>query len=71
MFDVDLYGRVRLAFLGQGLSQRKAVRRFGRDRGTLATVVSHSAPPGYRRDGASSSEAGTAYLLHRAGSGRY
>jgi transposase len=49
MFGVDLYGRVRLAVLGQGLSQREAARRFGIDRGTVAKMVSHSAPPGYRR----------------------
>jgi len=45
MFGVDLYGRVRLAVL----SQREASRRFGIDRGTVAKMVSHSAPPGYRR----------------------
>ena len=49
MFGVDLYGRVRLAVLGQGLSQREAARRFGIDRGTVSKMVSHSAPPGYRR----------------------
>ena len=49
MFGVDLYGRVRLAVLGQGLSQREASRRFGIDRGTVAKMVSHSAPPGYQR----------------------
>lgn len=49
MFGVDLYGRVRLAVLGQGLSQREAARRFGIDRGTVAKMVSHSVPPGYRR----------------------
>ena len=49
MFGVDLYGRVRLAVLGRGLSQREAARRFGIDRGTVLKMVSHSAPPGYRR----------------------
>ena len=49
MFGVDLYGRVRLAVLSQGLSQREASRRFGIDSGTVAKMVSHSAPPGYRR----------------------
>ena len=33
MYGVDLYGRVRLAVLGQGISQREAARRFGIDRG--------------------------------------
>ena len=36
-------------YLGQGLSQREAARRFGLDRGTVSKMVSHSAPPGYRR----------------------
>jgi transposase len=49
MYGVDLYGRVRLAVLGQGLSQREAARRFGIDRGTVSKMVSHSAPPGYRQ----------------------
>ena len=49
MFGVDFYGRVRLAVSGQGLSQREAVRRFGIHRGTVSKMVSHSAPPGYRR----------------------
>ena len=49
MFGVDLYGRVRLAVLGQGLSQREAAQRFGIDRGTVSKMVLHSAPPGYRR----------------------
>ena len=39
MFGVDLYGRVRLAVLGQVLSQREAARRFGIDRGTVAKMV--------------------------------
>ena len=49
MVGVDFYGRVRLAVSGQGLSQREAVRRFGIHRGTVSKMVSHSAPPGYRR----------------------
>jgi transposase len=49
MFGVELYGRVRSAVLGHGLSQREASRRFGIDRGTVSKMVSHSAPPGYRR----------------------
>ena len=49
MFGVDFYGRVRLAASGRGLSQREAARRFGIDRGTVSKMVSHSAPPGYRR----------------------
>lgn len=46
MYGVDLYGRVRLAVLGQGISQREAARRFGMD---LSKMVAHSVPSGYRR----------------------
>jgi transposase len=49
MYGVDLYGCVRLAVLGQCLSQREAARRFGIDRGTVSKMVAHSAPPGYRQ----------------------
>ena len=28
MYGVDFYGRVRLAVLGQGISQREAARRY-------------------------------------------
>ena len=49
MYVVDLYGRVRLAVLAQGISQREASRHFGIDRGTVSKMVAHSAPLGYRR----------------------
>ena len=49
MYGVDLYGRVRLAVLGQSISQREAARRFGIDRGTVSKMVTHSVPSGYRR----------------------
>jgi hypothetical protein len=49
MFGVDLYRRVRLAVFRDGLSQRAAALRFGIDRGTVAKMLEHSAPPGYRR----------------------
>lgn len=47
MFSVDLYGRVRLAVLSQGLSPREGARRLGIDRGAVAKMVSHLASPGY------------------------
>ena len=50
MYGVDLYGRVRLAVLGQGVSQRETARRFSIDRGTVSKMVLHSAPPGYRQN---------------------
>jgi hypothetical protein len=40
---------VRLACHHDGLSQRGAARRFGIDRKTVAKILSHSIPPGYRR----------------------
>jgi hypothetical protein len=44
MFGVDLYERVRLAVLGQGLSQREArVRRFGIDRRTVSQLAALAA----------------------------
>lgn len=49
MYGLDLYGRVRLAVLGQGISQREASRRFGIDRGTVSKMLAHSEPPGYRQ----------------------
>ena len=49
MYGVDLSGRVRLAVLGHGLSQREAARRFGIDRGTVRKMLGHSVEPGYRR----------------------
>ena len=49
MYEVDLYGRVRLTVLGQGISQREAARRFGIDRGTVSKMVAHLVPPGYRQ----------------------
>jgi transposase len=51
MFGVELYGRVRLAVFRDGLSRREAARRFGIDRGTVAKMLEHSEPPGYRRSG--------------------
>ena len=49
MYGVELYGRVRLAVLRDGMSQREAARRFGIDRGTVAKILKHSTPPGYTR----------------------
>jgi transposase len=52
MYGVELYSKVRIAVLRDGLSQREAARRFGIDRGTVSKMVGHSAPPGYRQAGA-------------------
>jgi transposase len=49
MYGVDLYRRVRLACYREGLSGREVARRFGIDRKTVAKILAHSVPPGYRR----------------------
>ena len=49
MYGLDLYGRVRIAVLRHGVSRREVSRRFGIDRGTVAKMLLHSEPPGYRR----------------------
>ena len=49
MFSVELYGRVRHACIVEGLSRREAARRFGIDRKTVAKMLRHAVPPGYRR----------------------
>ena len=49
MYGVELYSKVRMAVLRDGVSQREAARRFGIDRGTVAKMVGHAAPPGYRQ----------------------
>ncbi|MBA3625896.1 MAG: IS21 family transposase [Methylibium sp.] len=50
MYGVELYSKVRMAVLRDGLSQREVARRFGIDRGTVAKMVGHAVPPGYRQD---------------------
>lgn len=68
---MELYGRVRLAVLRDGLGQREAARRFGLDRGTVAKMLKHSVPPGYTRVmPVRPAEAGGAYRLHRSDPGR-
>ena len=49
MYGVDLYRRVRLACHREGLSRREASRQFGIDRKTVAKILLHSEPSGYRR----------------------
>ena len=46
---MELYSKVRMAVLRDGLSGREAARRFGINRGTVAKMVGHSVPPGYRQ----------------------
>lgn len=49
MFGVELYRLVRTAVMQEGLSHRAAAVRFGIDRGTVAKMIAHPTPPGYRR----------------------
>ena len=46
---MELYARVRHACHVEGLSQREAARRFGIDPKTVAKMLRHAVPPGYRR----------------------
>lgn len=49
MYGVELYSKICMAVLRDGMSQREAGRRFGVDRGTVAKMVEHSVPTGYRQ----------------------
>jgi transposase len=49
MYSVELYARVRRACHVDGLSKSAAGRLFGIDRKTVAKILEHSVPPGYRR----------------------
>jgi transposase len=61
MYGVELYSKVRMAVLRDGMSRRGEpwratgssaaanARRFGIDRGTVAKMVGHAIPPGYRQ----------------------
>ena len=49
MHSVDIYCRVRRACLKDGMSSREAARYFNKDRKTIAKMLRHALPPGYRR----------------------
>jgi len=49
MKTVDLYLKVRQACHRDGMSKRQAARHFGCNRRTIAKMLLHSEPPGYRR----------------------
>jgi transposase len=49
MYSVDIYSRVRRACLKDGMSARQAARYFNKDRKTIAKMLRHALPPGYRR----------------------
>lgn len=46
---MELYRKVRLACRHEGMSQREAARVYGVDRRTVAKILEHTVPPGYRR----------------------
>ncbi|MDA8891643.1 hypothetical protein N9I81_02270 [Planktomarina temperata] len=46
---MDIYSRVRRACLKDGMSAREAARYFNKDRKTIAKMLRHELPPGYRR----------------------
>lgn len=49
MYSVDIYNRVRRACLKDGMSARAAARYFNKDRKTIAKMLRHEVPPGYKR----------------------
>jgi len=49
MFTVELYAKIRIAVMVDGLSRREAAKRFGVHRNTITKMLSFSVPPGYRR----------------------
>lgn len=49
MYSVDLYSRVRSACNVDGMSIVAAAALFGIDRKTVAKILKHTVPPGYRR----------------------
>ncbi|MFT5624465.1 MAG: transposase [Lentimonas sp.] len=49
MYSVDIHNRMRRACLKDGMSAREAARHFNKDRKTIAKILKHALPPGYRR----------------------
>jgi hypothetical protein len=49
MYSVDIYNRVRRACLKDGMSARAAALYFNKDRKTIAKMLRHELPSGYRR----------------------
>ena len=50
ILSVELYSRVRRACHVEGMSKSAAARQFGIDRKTVAKMLKHAVPPGYRRE---------------------
>ncbi len=49
MKTVEFYLKVRRACHRDGMSERQAAKYFGCNRRTIAKILKHSVPPGYRR----------------------
>ena len=49
MYKVELYVRVRRAWMVEGMSTREAARVFGLHRDTVRKMLEYSVLPGYRR----------------------
>ena len=49
MYSADIYSRVRRACLKDGMSAREAPRYLNKDRKTIAKMLRHALPSGYRR----------------------
>jgi hypothetical protein len=52
MNSAGIYSRVCRAFLKDGMSAREAARYFNKDRKTIAKMLRHALPSGYRRSDA-------------------
>jgi hypothetical protein len=52
MYSVDIYNCVRRACLKDDMSAQEAARSFNKDRKTIAKMLRHALPPGYRRSAA-------------------
>lgn len=49
MLTVEDYEKIRKAVLVEGLSERKAAKKFGHSRKTIKKALQHSSPPGYSK----------------------
>ena len=49
MYKVEVYLRVRVAVMVEGMSIREAARMFGLHRDTVRKMLAYSVPLGYRR----------------------
>ena len=67
MLTVEDFEKIRKAVLVEGLSERKAARKFNHSRKTIKQALKHSVPPGYKKR---ISPAGAVVLTCRSQPGR-